>query len=211
MNFSLDHHPWPIPVLSKLHEPGHDPTAERVKRVQEECITNACSVTMSTLGVAGYGLLGLVVDNATHQAITGQPWDRPDQPGIHPDIPDQATAAQIAEVTRQHQNDWLQYNIMLQTDAKIKQQLLDAADEVYWSPLRQQHTIYGRRTALELLEHMRSEYAELDEDARKTIRQQMEAPWTGQPFINIIAQIDTGATRLSAALDRLLLLLGYCP
>ena len=147
-------HAWPYNVLSRAHEPGQKPTRERVIQMVLEANTNAASVTTSTLGAPGYGLLGLTASPTEYQQLTGQAWVRPPQPAANPIIAADATQYRIAEANRIHRGEWDQYNLLLQTDTIIRNQLLAAADDVYWRALFQPIVGYGQRSARDFIHHI---------------------------------------------------------
>ena len=76
----LASHGWPHPVLTRLHDPGHRPSRERVLDCATQCNANAASITTSTLGVAGFSLLGITVNATEYLAATGQAWTVPIAP-----------------------------------------------------------------------------------------------------------------------------------
>lgn len=187
---SQKHDAWPYPVLLRTHEPGQRPTRERVLETIAQVNANAASVTTSTLGAPGFGLLGLTLSAAEYQGLTGQAWIRPDQPDQAPNVAHDATQFQIAEANRQHRVEWEQYNLMLHTDNTLRNQLLSASDDVYYRALYQPILGYGRRTTRNLIEHLLTNYAPFDEQTRANVEQAMITPWSGGPFETVIAQIE---------------------
>ena len=119
-NHHFDSADFPYPVLSRLHEPGQKPARDRVLQACLELSSNAVSVTQSSIGAPGFGLLGLVLPAAEYLALTGQAFVRPLQPGPAP-----------ANGVRQWQETWAQYNLLLQVDTALRNQLLKAADDIY--------------------------------------------------------------------------------
>ena len=173
---------WPYPIVTRIHEPGQKPTRERVLQCLLEINTNAVSVITSTLGAPGFGLLGLTTTGAEYLMLTGLAWHRPAQPAAAPTVAHDATQFIIAEANRVWTGEWIQYNMMLQVDTVLRNQLLAAADDMYYCSLFQPVVGYGRRTALDLLTHLQTHYAEFDEATKATVQTQMAAPWSGGPF-----------------------------
>lgn len=190
---------WPYPTLTRANEPRQKPSRERVLQMVLEANSNLASVTTSTLGVPGFGLLGLTASAEEYQQLTGQVWVRPAQPPAYPVLADNATQFQIAEANCIFMMDWQQYMLMLQTDTTIRNQLLAAHNDVYWRALFQPIVGYGRRTARDFLAHIVEKYAKFDEATRSLVVASMEAPWSGGPFKVVISQIDEGANAFTAA------------
>jgi hypothetical protein len=188
---------FPYPVLSRTHEPGHKPTRERVLQTCLEVCSNAASVLQCTIGAEGFGLLGLVTTDADYLQVTGVAFIRPLQPAAAPNP--LGTAAEIAAHLRAWQVDWVQYNLMRQVDTALRNQLLQSTDDIYWRPLFQPITGYGRRTANEFVVHLKEHYAAFDEQIRAGTVAAMETPWSGGPFEIPIMQIEEGASAFALA------------
>jgi hypothetical protein len=203
MASSVSNHSWPYPVLTRCHEPGQRPTRNRVLQTILEANANSASVQTFRGGAAGYGLLGLTTSAAEYLTTTGEAWVRPPQPPVHPVVAAGATGNAIIEANRQHKENWSRYNLMLQTDNELRNQLLNTADRVYWSALYQPITGYGRRTAHELISHLQQNYASFDEITSGSIDASMDVAWSGGPFEYVIAQIEEGARAFADALKPL--------
>jgi hypothetical protein len=188
----MEKHLFPHPILSKIHEPGHRPTRERVLETIRQVNTNAASVTTFTLGAPGSGLIGLTISAADYLAKYAVAWTRPAQPSNTPTCTATDTQFVIAEARAQHTEAWRQYNIMLQSDTALRNQLLVAADEVYYAPLFDQTTGYGTRTTRDFIAHLETKYAAFDEATRTNVTNKMDVPWAGGPFEYVIAQITQG-------------------
>jgi hypothetical protein len=192
----LSSHGWPHPVLTRIHDPGHRPSRERVLECATQCNANAASITTSTLGVAGFGLLGITVNAAEYLAATGQNWVLP----VAPVAPAEGgTQFEIAERMRLHKSATDQFQLYQQVNTAIRNQLLAAADDVFWAALSQPLVGYGQRTAGDFITHMISRYARFDESVRDETEAQMAAPWTAGPFEVIVNQIDKGAATYAQA------------
>jgi hypothetical protein len=143
--------------------------------------------------------LGLTASPAEYLTLTAQNWARPAQPPPGPVIPADATQYIIAEAQRHHRDVWEQYNLMLRTDNTLRNQLLASADDIYWRPLFQPITGYGRRTAREFIHHLTTTYAAFDESTRRSIVSAMEVAWNGGPFEIVIGQIEHGSLAFAQA------------
>ena len=170
-SFKFDISTLPYPSLSRMHEPGQKPSRDRVLQTCLEISSNAASVVQSTLGAPGFGLLGIVTTAAEYTALTGAAFLRPGNPGAAP-----------ANCVRAWQEQWAQYHLMLQVETALRNQLLQAADDIYWRPLFQPVTGFGRRTALDFLTHIKAHYAAFDESVRANTLSTMNNGWSGEPF-----------------------------
>jgi hypothetical protein len=188
---ALSNHSWPHPVLTRIHEPGQKPTRERVLQNAEECHANAASVTQSTLGAAGTGLLGITATAAEYYAIAGVAWNEPAAPGLPAAG---GTQFEIAERQRTHSEELAQWRLFLAVKTAIRNQLLASADDVYWTSLKQPLVGYGQRGPRDFLTLMAAKYAQFTETVRATTNQHMDVPWTTGPFEVVVNQIDHGAT-----------------
>ena len=73
----LSSHGWPNPLLTRIHDINQRPSRERVLECINQCSANAESITTSTLGAPGFGLLVLTTNAAKYLAATGQAWEEP--------------------------------------------------------------------------------------------------------------------------------------
>jgi hypothetical protein len=87
-------HPTITPVIGI-------PTYESIAEINLKLNDNAASVH-SNLGDGAHGLLALTINPAVYNTISPDPFLPPANPGANPILPDNATVAFIAELTRQH-------------------------------------------------------------------------------------------------------------
>ena len=78
----------------------------------------------------------------------------PINPGTVPTIPAGATAAQTGELVRQHGESLRAYQETQRTDQALKQQLLNAIDEMCTRGLCNPYTRYSNVTTIALLTHL---------------------------------------------------------
>ena len=183
--------PYPHPVLTRLHEPGRPPTRKALLQVEIELNANAASVD-SVYGAHGHVFLTLPDDDYT-TLNEGQQFDIPPQPPIDPALPAGATQAQITETVRQHTNAWSAYRRMRKTEVELRNQLLAAADDIYFRPLRHPTLGYAPNTVRQLLTHLRTTYGRFTEAERKAVTSRLNTPWEGGPFEVVIEQIEDAA------------------
>ena len=129
----LSQHSWPHPKRTRIHEPGKKPTRERVLHNAEECHANAVSITQSTLGAPGTGLLGITATDQEYLSVAGVAWVEP-QPPVLPVAG--GTQFEIAERERNHAEAIDQWRLFLAVKTAIRNQLLASADNVYWAVLK---------------------------------------------------------------------------
>ena len=187
----------PHAVLTKIHERGETPTRDRILTTCHEICANAASVTGSTIGAAGTGLLGLVLSPAEYLTVSGGVvFNAPARPDLNPTIPAGQSAAQIAERNRQHKELWKQYNLYKKVDAQLRNLWLSAADDTWFRALKHPIFGYSNRTTRELIQHLMDNYAIVDEDGRRHIEEAIRLPWEGGPLELNIANIDEKSTLL---------------
>ena len=150
---TLSQHSWPHPILTRIHKPRQKPTRERILQNAEECHANAASITQSTLGAPGTGLLGITATAAKYLAVSGVAWAEP----AAPDLP-AARGAQykIAEQQRSHAKALDQWRLFLAVKTAIRNQLFAAANDVYWTLLKQPLVGYVQRGPRNFLASMRA-------------------------------------------------------
>jgi hypothetical protein len=85
-----------------------------------------------------YWLLGLVLQPETYEKMAGSPFELPADPGVHPTKQAGATAAQIAEITRQHNADTKTWTECLNTDTALKNQIIATFEPKYLRSLHPQ-------------------------------------------------------------------------
>jgi hypothetical protein len=192
----LANHRWPYPVVSKIHAPGDEPDRTRVLQTLQEIRTNAASIKQSTFAPAGVGLIGLVCGAAEYLAATHNGWqdmEEPDPPA------NQGDHFNTAEEQRRYREQTQQWRLCNDVDAALAQMLFAAAEEIWWEELELPLTGYGTRRARDFVEHMLTNYAQLDEETRKKTKADMEQPWTAGPFEPVISRIQKGAATFAQA------------
>jgi hypothetical protein len=128
----------------------------RMKKIK----INAAAI-QTKLGGGRHGHLGLVLQPTTYEKITGTPFELPEDPGVHPIQPAGATAAQIAEVTRQHNADTKTWTECLNTDTALKNQIIATFEPKYLRSLHNKYTGYTNTTAMKMLDHLYEKYGKI--------------------------------------------------
>jgi hypothetical protein len=179
---------YPHTTLTRLYEPGHKPTRKQILLVQLELDANSSSVD-SVFG--------------NHADLNGAPFQIPEQPPMDPTPPPggnaNPTAAQLAEALRLYTNAWKAYKLMRATERNLRNQLLAAADDVYWQRLRHVRLGYNMCSIQNTLNHLIESYGRFTETERKEVTSCMEVPWEGGPLEFVIQQISDAADAFALA------------
>jgi Reverse transcriptase (RNA-dependent DNA polymerase). len=94
--------------------------------------------------------------------MTGKPFELPEDPGVHPTQPAGATAAQIAEVTRQHNADTKTWTECINTDTALINQIIATFEPKYLRSLHNKYTGYANNTtAMKMLNHLYEKYGKI--------------------------------------------------
>ena len=144
---------FPFPLIPK--NPGL-PDFKSINEVHSKGKANASSVA-SELGGGTHGLLGLTLSPATYLQLTGHNFIRPINPGTVP-ANVVGTAAQMAEMVRQHKEELRVYRQVENTELALKSQLIDTFDDTYFRGLRGRHTGFFGITYLQMIAHLYHNY-----------------------------------------------------
>ena len=175
------------------------PTYATIRAVHMKLKSNAASIP-STLGGGNHGLLGLVLTDPVYHLSTGHHFVLPNNPGAVPTIPAGSTAAATGELVRQHAVELRQYLECQCTDQAIKQQILNAFDEMYTRGLRHPHTGYQNVTAIRLLTHLYATYGTISSWDLEQNDAEMKQPYDPtQPIETLFDQIETAQEFATAA------------
>ena len=112
--------------------------------LQGELYANAMSVP-TELGGGLYGHLALIMPIADYAALEGAiAYAIPAHPGVQADAPPAATAVMITQLNRQHDKAVDRYMLHANVSNALKQQLLEAVDDMLVSVLRHQRLRYSQ-------------------------------------------------------------------
>jgi hypothetical protein len=181
---------FPHPSISNING---EPNREEITRIHRLLKGNCASVP-STLGGGNHGLLGLAINPNTYQQVVGVAFVLPNNPGATPNIPANATQAQIGVATRLFDQQYKTYHETMRTDQAMKQQLLGCVEPIYVETLRNPHTGFTMVSTLQLLDHLYNNYGQisnvdLDENERK-LKTKYDA---NLPIDTLFRQIETAA------------------
>ena len=128
---------FPYQVLPKI---VGKPTFDLLQDTHRKISNDAASVP-TTLGGGAHGYLGMTTPGNTYFALTGAIFHSSNDPGPLPQIPPNATAAQIGNIKRTHKEAKHLYQEFVAVGNALKQQLISTTKETYLRGLR--HKIYG--------------------------------------------------------------------
>ena len=150
--------------------------------------SNAASLP-SSLGGGAHGHLGLILSDTIYHTFTGHHFVPIGYPGAVATIPaGQPSAALIGATVRQHAATLRAHYETLRADQAIKQQILNAFDEMYTRGLRNTHTGYANITALQLITHMYTTYGKITSMDLEANDNKMKAPYDSTQPIEVLFQ-----------------------
>ena len=154
-------HPTVSPIVGQ-------PSFETITELQLKLNTNAASI-YSHRGNGRLVLLFLTVKLAVYKTQSTVTFDPPTNPGQNPTIPTGSTGLQIADIRRQHKDQFDEFQTYQQTDRTLKTILITSIDEAYIRLLRDKYIGYANMTTLQMLTHLCNSYARISQfDLEKT-------------------------------------------
>ena len=178
---------FPYPSLPK--QTG-EPTYESIYSLHTLLKANAASIS-SELGGGAHGLLGLVLDGALYQTLTGLAFARPANPGNTPIFPARAGGDQTRRIERDHRETLRVFREITRTDQALQQQLLSSVDDMYLKALKQPHLGYTNRTCFDLLTHLYDNYGQISQIDLSDNESRMKTSYDiSTPIQNLFTQID---------------------
>ena len=184
------------PVLPPLTE---RPTYQTIAALNLMLNANAASVH-SNRGDGIHGLLILTVSAAVYQTTTGMNFVPPTNPGIHPTIPTNADAVQLAHATREHNARLQEWKQFIATDNALKQQLFNAIPDIYLATLRNPVTGFSRVTTRATLNHLYNVYGRITAHDYDANDKTMKKPYDpNEPFETFVKQIEDAMMLADAA------------
>ena len=107
------------------------PTYVSILEFQDKLIENVTAILFNR---NVYGHLALMVDGQEYFDATNHVWVEPVNPGLNPTIPNQATAAQIQEHIRQHNEQ--AYTTFITTRNILHNIIINSVDDKYINALK---------------------------------------------------------------------------
>ena len=138
-----------------------EPTFDLLQDIHRKLSANAASVP-TTLGGGAHGYLGMTTPGNTYFALTGALFQPPNDPGPLPQIPPNATAAQIGNIERTHKEAKRLYQEYVAVGNALKQQLISAIDETYLRGLRNNIYGYMNVSVLQMITYLYENYGDIE-------------------------------------------------
>jgi hypothetical protein len=189
---------FPTPTFTPFATSLQPPTYHSLQVLARELNGNAQSVH-STGGGGLLGHLTLTVSAAAYLALAGVPFVVPVAPPAQADVPVGSTAAPIADIHRQHQEDQRVFQRYHDVDKALVRLIIAAAPPTYIDALCDPDYGFGAVTTLQLLTHLRTTFGSitlLDRDANLA---RMAAPWSPPTPIELLFKQLTDGHRMALA------------
>jgi len=198
-NMSADKHKttFPFPHATVTPIIGRpDPLSLGI--LQGELYANAISVP-TELGGGSYGHLALVMPAAEYVTMDGAiAYIAPAHPGVQADVPINATAVQITQLNRQHDKALDRHMLHANVSNALKQQLLEAVDDMFVSILRHQRLRYSQVAPQQLLQHLINTYNIVTEETLEDNRNRLSAEWNPDEGMEVLYTRITNVQQFAA-------------
>lgn len=148
---------FPTPILPKI---VGKPTYEKLRELKKHLKANAANV-QSDLGGGAFGHLGLVLDDATYQALTNnQQYTRPPHPGP---LAIQAGTAhhEAVRLREEHAENVRLFRETIDVERALKRQIISAIDKEYIKELYDDVTSTITMTIPQILTFLFTRYGEV--------------------------------------------------
>jgi hypothetical protein len=152
---------------------------------------NAASIP-STKGGGAHGYLGAVKPATIYATIApATPFIAPVYPGTVPTNAVNATAAQIGEAVRLHQEAAHEFREWTNVHHALKKQLISTIDPVYLSPLEDTHIRFEAQTVGAMMEYLMETYGHISPQELVQNTTTLNSPWDpNTPMEYLINQIE---------------------
>ena len=179
-----------IPVLTPL-SPDHQPNFASMTLLQTEINQNAQAIE-SAAG-DNFGHLILTTPNDDYLVLTNNvAFAVPVNPGDTPNLPNNASGAQITEANRVLLVNQRVYQTYKKCDLALKAQLLAAVPEKYIRRLKVVNLGFGTCTAKQILVYLWEHYGKIEFKDLQANDELMKAPWhPTTPIDDLFARLQT--------------------
>ena len=150
---------------------------------------NSCSSAVDcTLGFSKLGYLVLTAQPAVFNAHSGTAFVTPINPGIRPVMPNPApTAAILSKLVRIHKHEVRLLNKYCAVDRACETVISKLILETLYNTLSSRIIGFHKVTSLEILNHLITEYTELEEEDVQDIDLKMKEPIQAKPYLKILS------------------------
>ena len=167
------------------------PDPASLQRLHNEIRANASSI-FCRLGGGRLGYLALVVKGTVYNRIAGQPFVQPATPAATCPSPPghNPSGAAIAAARRIWEGERAAFEEFQMVQGLLRAQILTAVEPMYVDVLRDPYTQFATTTALQLLEHLDSTYAEIGPRELEENDRRMQARYDPtRPYEHFVKQI----------------------
>ena len=154
---------------------------------------NSCSSAVDcTLGCGTLGYLVLTAQPVVFNTHCVTKFVIPKNPGIHPVMPEPApTAAILSELVRTHKHEVRLFNEYHDVDRACKKVVSELISQKFYKSLSSRIIGYVKVTSLEIMTHLISECAKLEEEDIQEIDRKIKEPISGKNlFEEFVEQIE---------------------
>ena len=156
------------------------PNYVSILEFQDKLVENATAILYNR---NVYGHLVLVVDDQEYFQATNHVWVDQVDPGLNPTIPNQATAAQIQEHIRQHNEA---YTTFITTSNLLRNMIVNSIDDKYINALKPCITKYSEVEPIDLLNHLKDHYGKVTEHDLIGNAARMKTAWNTPTPIEVL-------------------------
>ena len=166
------------------------PDYESLAELHTQSNSNSSSI-QSNLGGGNHGLLAITLEPAVLNTLTATPFVIPINPGATAVIPAASTAAQITSIRKAHDDATKAFHQYVNVDKALKQQLIEAVDDLYLKALRNKYVGFSNQTFLTMIAHLYLHYAKISPTDLSLNDQAMKKPYDPNlPIENLFEQIN---------------------
>jgi hypothetical protein len=148
---------FPNPIFHKI---DNYPTFEDIQANSRLLNVNSISVP-SMAGGGAHGHLGIIMTQVEYAAISASPWVEHFNPNAIPIIPPGTNTVDAAQLERMHANCRHIYISRINVEQALKRLSIEAYDNMYTSQLEDYLLQYAKRSALEILMHLKKHMVSL--------------------------------------------------
>lgn len=178
---------FPYPTLTPI---AGVPDYEALAELHTQANSNSSSI-QSNLGGGNHGLLAITLEPAVLNTLTATPFVIPVNPGATAVIPDNSTAAQITSIRKAHDDANKAFHQYVNVDKALKQQLIEAVDDLYLKALRNKYVGFSNQTFLTMMAHLYTHYAKISPSDLTLNDAAMKKPYDPNlPIENLFEQIN---------------------
>ena len=180
---------FPTKNIPEIHG---EPTYDSITSIKTEIYANA-AVIPNALGGGQHGHIGLIMEAPLYATLSNIPFIVPQDPGplpvFNPNL--RYTTAERETVIREHKETRRLYDTITNVELALRNQVINAVDEVYLSEKRNRYTGYHRVSTRELLDHLMQRYGKITPLACKQNKTCFEEQLdTSQPIDVYFRRID---------------------